>query len=113
LNRGSGCFDDNCPGARGSIAPSVGSYVVDRVRSYLRCVDQDISGQYTIDESPIGEIITLVVLLDCTKVGVGGANVYDRGVAALDADRGGVVVAEILHWIGAQRGRNLNPAEPQ
>jgi hypothetical protein len=32
--------------------------------------------------------VALVVLLDCTKVGVGGANVYDRGVAALDADRG-------------------------
>ena len=43
-------FDDHRPGAGGCISQGVGGYVVDCVRRYLRPVDQDVSGQNTIDE---------------------------------------------------------------
>ena len=39
--------------------------VIDRVRRYLRRVDQDISG---LDEGSVGEIVALVVVHDRTEV---------------------------------------------
>jgi hypothetical protein len=75
LNRGSGGFDDNCAGACGRIAPGVGGHIIDGVRCYLRCVDQDVSGKDTVDEGAVREIVTLDVVHDCAKVGVGVANV--------------------------------------
>ena len=55
--------------------PLVRSDVVDVVGRYVRRVDQDVSGKDTVDEGAIREIVTLVVVHDCAKVGVGVANV--------------------------------------
>ena len=58
-------LNDHRPRARGTVSPSVSAHVIDRVRRYLRRVDQDISG---LDEGSVGEIVALVVVHDRTEV---------------------------------------------
>ena len=64
-------------------SPSVSGNVIDRVRRYLRRVDQDISG---LDEGSVGEIVALVVVHDRTEVGVGVADINCCRIAALNVD---------------------------
>jgi hypothetical protein len=87
--RGSSRLDDHGARACARVAPGVGCDVVYRVRCDLRRIDQDVSGQNTIDESAVGQVVALVVINDCAKVGVDIADVNYRGIVALDADRWG------------------------
>jgi hypothetical protein len=91
LNRGrrTGGLNDNRAGARRRVAPGVRGHVVDRICRYLRRVDQNISRENAVDECPIRQIVALVVVHDCAKVGVGVANVDCCRIVALDADRWG------------------------
>ena len=56
-----GSLNNNCPGACRCIAPSIGCDVVDGVGCHLRCVDQNISRERSVDEGSIGQIVALVV----------------------------------------------------
>jgi len=76
-------LNDHRPRARGTVSPSVSGNVIDRVRRYLRRVDQDISG---LDEGSVGEIVALVVVHDRTEVGVGVADINCCRIAALNVD---------------------------
>ena len=68
------------------ITPGVGGDVVDGVGGYLRCVDQNISREGTVDEGAVRQIVALVVMHDCAEIGVGVADVDGGGIATLDVD---------------------------
>src|ERR1019366_2717092 len=64
-------------------------FCFDGVGCHLRCVDDDIAHERTVEECFVAKIMALVVGHDGAKVGVGVADMDDRGIVALDVDRRG------------------------
>jgi hypothetical protein len=57
-------FDENRAGARGGVAPGVGSYVVDGVGRHLRGIDKDVAHERAVQESYWD-----MSALNCSRVG--------------------------------------------
>jgi hypothetical protein len=88
--RRGGCLDDDRASARGGVAPRVCDDVVDRVRCYLRRVDQDVAHECAVQKCFVAKIMTLVVGDDGAEVGVGITNVDNgRDVAQRGSGRPG------------------------